>query len=319
MSIRGSEAIAHFEHSLGAPIDGFSTLSLVNQAGAWLLSSHPWKHLERPPYRLNLRGTITITAATWTESTLTLAVTDPATAFADYVLLEGDQVEIEDGTGADAGFYDVMSATTSALVLRTSIGSAADGQTDIAGQLETPSARLPSDIQELISIQGCGASGSNVRLTTMDALINLRADSAGGGSSDFYGAINWGKSVGADGGPPIPRLELWPAPSVDAFNSVLIVYRSGWTRLTSDQDYTNTPDWFDSLVIQAMRSYARGIENNNMDEELARVKTSAMYADACQRDGSIQRKLGRYRGGAVAMRGGRGDPRVGDWIIDIPS
>lgn len=319
MAIRGSECIAHFEHSLGAPIAEFSTLQLVNQAGAWLLSSHPWKFLERPPYRLNIRGAVTVVAGTWDEATLTLTVTDPLTAFSTYTLLEGDQFEVTGGTGADLVFVDVVSSTASSITFRTSIGAAADAQTDIEGTLSLPAARLPADIQELISVQCCGASGANVSLTTHDALLNLKADNTGSIGTDYHGAINWGNSVGVDGGAPIPRLELWPAPSTDGFNSVLITYRAGWARLTSDQAYTNTPDWIDSLVIQAMRSYARGIENHQMPEELARVKTSAMYADALRRDGQIQRKLGRMRGGAVASRMRHGDPHVGNWTIDIPS
>jgi len=319
MALRASELVAHFEHALGnAAIDNFATLSLVNQAGAWLCSSHSWKHLERPPYRLNLRGTITITAATWTEATLTLTVTSPTTAFADYALLDGDQVEIESGTGADPGFYDVLSATASAIVLRTSIGSAANGQTNIAGELALPSARLPSDLQELIDVQCCGVSGSNVTLLTPAALINIKADNTVSVDTDFYGAVLWGASVGVDGGAPIPRLELWPPPSVDANFSIMVHYRAGWQRLTRDDLYSNTPDWFDSLVIQAMRQYARGFEKHTMDEELARLKGSVLYADAQRRDGGIQRRLGRYRGGAVQQRMAHGDPRVGNWIIELP-
>jgi len=319
MALRASELVSHFEHAIGAPLSVSSTLSHVNHAGGWICSASPWRFLERPPYRLNLRGTITITAATWTESTLTLTVTSPATAFSSYTLLEGDQVEITGGTGANPGFYDVMSNTASALVLRSSIGAAADTETDIAGELALPSARLPSDIQELVSVQMCGLSGSNVTLTTPSALVNIKADGTGSTGGDFYGAVVWGASVGTDGGAPVPRLELWPAPSVDNTFSVMVHYRAGWQRLTGDDSYSNTPDWFDSLLIQAVRAYAIGLDMESMDQQLAKVQTSAMFMDAQRRDSSIQRHRGRVHGGAVASRRGRGDPRVGPWRIELPS
>lgn len=90
---------------------------------------------------------LTITAATWTEATRTLTKTG---LFAEYAFAAGDRVYISGGTGATAGTYLVESRTSAnAIVLQTSIGAAANGQTDIAGTLSPAS---PS--QQVVTILG---------------------------------------------------------------------------------------------------------------------------------------------------------------------
>lgn len=75
---------------------------------------------------------ISVTGATWHESTLTLEKTN---AFASYTFVEGDKITVTAGTGADLGDYEIDSRTDDDnIVLKTSIGSAADGQTDIAAR-----------------------------------------------------------------------------------------------------------------------------------------------------------------------------------------
>jgi len=300
MAMRASALYAHVRHRLGDEPTEFSSQSLVNDAGKWLIDSHGWKFLSRPPRRLSLRGTITITAATWDEATLTLTVMDPASAFAAYTLLEGDQVEIAGGTGADLGFYDVVSTDGAAdITLRTSIGAAADAQTDIVGSLELAGLLLPSDISELAGTPSGSVANHSIIPTTMQGLIDARDAGVYPQGGDFYGAITYGVSVGPDGGAPVPRLELYPPPASDDLNSVTIYYRAGWTKITRDDQYSSTPDWFDPLLIQAVRAYSYGIETDTMGQALAEVLLSPMYAATQRRDGVIQRNLGPIRGSRI--------------------
>lgn len=79
---------------------------------------------------------ISLTGATWTESSKTITKTG---AFASYVFSSGDTLTITGGTGATAATYYVASRTSDdAIVLTTSIGAGADGQTNIAGSLGHP-------------------------------------------------------------------------------------------------------------------------------------------------------------------------------------
>ena len=68
------------------------------------------------------------TGATYTESTKTITKTS---GFAT-TIPAGSVAYVTSGTGATVGEYQVASATADTVVLTTSIGSAADGQTDIA-------------------------------------------------------------------------------------------------------------------------------------------------------------------------------------------
>lgn len=56
MALTTADLIAYGEHMVGAPIADFSPAALVNQAGRWLMSCHPWKFLNRPPLALTLGG-----------------------------------------------------------------------------------------------------------------------------------------------------------------------------------------------------------------------------------------------------------------------
>lgn len=81
----------------------------------------------RRPVRINIIRT-DFTGATWTESTKTITTTGVATT-----LPVGSHFYVTDGTGATTGDYAVASTTSTTLVLTSSLGSAADGQTDIEG------------------------------------------------------------------------------------------------------------------------------------------------------------------------------------------
>jgi hypothetical protein len=158
---------------------------------------------------------------------------------------------------------------------------------------------LPSDCIELAGVP-CGSVGRHsIYPTTMQTLINARDTGTAPTGGDYYGAIVFGNSVGTDGGAPVPRLELYPAPAADDLNSVTIYYRAGWVPLTSEQQYSATPVWFDPLLIQAVRAYSSGIDKDNMAATLAEVRMSALFLAAQQRDGTMQRRYGPIRGSKI--------------------
>lgn len=83
--------------------------------------------------RFQYFGKVVLTGATWTESTKTLTLTG---GFTRYVLANSTRIYISGGTGATAGWYTIASRTSdNAVVLSTSIGADADGQSDIAGYI----------------------------------------------------------------------------------------------------------------------------------------------------------------------------------------
>jgi len=319
MALTCADLVLHMQHATGAPNPYFAPVDLVNQAGEWLLGCHEWKFLERPPGRLNLRGQIAITAATWTESTKTLAVTQPPTALANYVRLPGDSFRVTGGTGAKSGYYNVAASTTTSLTLETSIGAAADTQTDIIGTMALPSIILPSGIQEVIAIQADGLTNKQVQMTDFQSLVNFKASGLTGSSWGYWAAVDWGDYYSPGGGAPTPRLEIYPDPGQDSIAVLTMFYRASWKALNDDADRSNTPTWFDPLLIQAVRAYGLGIEKSNMEQQQGLLRTSVLFLDTCRRDGSIQRKYGKVRGSAVRRTPWPPDPHFTSLQISRPS
>jgi hypothetical protein len=184
-------------------------------------------------------------------------------------------------------------------VLRTSIGAAANAQTNITGSLELAGLALPSDCQELAGVPCGSVARHSIFPSTMQGLIDAREAGVSPNGGDYYGAVVYGRSVGVNGGAPVPRLELYPAPAADDLNSVTIYYRAGWVPITADDQYSATPDWFDGLLIQAVRAYSYGIEADSMAASLAEVQMSSLFVAAQRRDGAIQRRYGPIRGSRI--------------------
>jgi len=108
---------------------------------------------------------LSISDATWSEATLTLT---KASGFSSYSFEEGDEVTVSGGTGVTAGDYVIASATSDSLVLEESIGSGADGQSDISlSQIFNPRFfELPSDclhLKELRFIDGTSSYPIDIR------------------------------------------------------------------------------------------------------------------------------------------------------------
>lgn len=113
----------------------FPTIESVDSAMTEILTDI-WNRgmwaFDRRPVRIDFNRTA-FTGGTYTESTKTIAVTG-ATAS----LPVGTRFYVTGGTGATTGDYAIASTTATTIVLTSSIGSAADAQTDIAGYYVIP-------------------------------------------------------------------------------------------------------------------------------------------------------------------------------------
>jgi hypothetical protein len=113
--------------------DGAAWTAADLVGGAWSGYPEAWNFHQAPHGTLvastyNNSGT-PLTGCTWTEATRTLT---KAGGFPQYAALTGKRVAVTGGTGAAVGEYEIESATLNALVLKTSIGAGANGQSDIA-------------------------------------------------------------------------------------------------------------------------------------------------------------------------------------------
>lgn len=299
---------AHVRHALGgdSSVEG-NGRSIANQAGRYWASMHDWRCMERLG-RLNLRASITINNATWTEGVRMLSGVAPFTNYSSW--LQGDEIKITGGTGANTGFYAIQARVSdNAIILQTSIGALADAQSDIDGTITLDTVALPLDFRQLVSRPQAVDSSKLLRMVSMEEINEMRSGGIGTGfDSANYGAILWAPSAAVNGGAPIPVLHIWRAPGSNTTNAFRIHYRADWTDLADDSDVVPIPPAFamEMLYLQIVRAVALGYEESDMasmQARLATVRGGPEFNDAVRADAMIQTNFGTMRGGAAIGRG----------------
>lgn len=262
-------------------------VNVLNQAGEHLYSMHPWRFAQGRSTLLNLRGTITGENAAWTASTKTLTL---SAAFTDYTFVDGDEIEITDGSGTE-GFYEIASRTSAnAIVLATSLS--ASNQTDIDFTLQPYSIDLPDDLRDIISIQGTD-SIRRITLTTLDEVSRAR-ENTGSNTSGWYGAVSYA------GSPPSPILEIGPGSTSNETGALRLFYRSRWLTLRSDSSTIDVPEFMEALLVQIARAFARGYvreDGGSLDARLAEIHAGPIFRSAKNSDGNVQPFYGTLQGG----------------------
>jgi hypothetical protein len=298
----------------GKPAGPLETRELVDQAGHFLVGMTAWRWLEGRQARLRTRTQIDLTGATWTEATKTLT---KAGAFTDYTWLEGDTLDDVSGTGATDGTYEVASRVdANSITLATSIGAAANGQTDIAATLPNDQVALPSDfdIQRITAWGVVGGLAGALSLSSGQDLLDLRW-TRGRWTCSFWGLLNHVRSL-ADGR-TIPRLDIGPG-VLDGTEQLVIFYRAGWATPEDDGSPLPLPKsgWLNSLFLEVLKAFAMSQEESekgSLMQRLALVKAGPLFADAYGRDQTLQAQAGNIgNGGWMEPYSGWG--RSGGWF-----
>lgn len=289
-------------HRLGATVASqLDQDDIINEAGRLLVQMHPsagWKFLERPVHYASFIAPADITGATWTESSKTLTKTS---AFTN--ALPGDPVQITDGTGATTGMYVVASRTSAnAVVLTTSIGSAADGQTDIAATLTYPYALLPSDFGQLVAYDYNNLNGE-FRFTDFHGLLSVRTQNVSP-AGVTWGCIVHPTQTSSAAAPANPRIELAPTPTAAVASALALTYRAGWTELTysTGSEIPNIPPYMDPLLRELVACVAQGYEeadNASLSARLDEIQNGPVFRNAVRYDSMRQPDYGEMYGGAV--------------------
>lgn len=299
------QVLRDIEHVLGdAQMTIGDPIQLLNEAGEYLPTAHDWFWLQRRAVVLAVRGTITISDGTWTESTNTLGSTG---AFEDYVFVQGDVLEVTGGTNAVPGFYTVLSRTSDdAIVLDSSLsstgGDLATG--DISVTFELASTTLPDDFAEVIALTGKDAVNILVQMTGLQELLFLKTNRTEE-SGYFYGAIVYGHNDTTMGGPPIPLLDLWPDPSASDADQFVMYYRASWKDVDDDTQLISIPPYMHTCYRQLVRAFARGYEDDietTLAQELALWEASPFTMRAKERDGAQQHHYGHLEQGAADLQ-----------------
>lgn len=290
LTVRLLEGIARNE--LGAqPGSPLEFREIVNQAGEHLVGMYPWRWLEGRQARLRLRPAIDLTGATWTEAGLILTKVG---AFAAYSPLSADTFELTSGTGATTGTYEVVSRPDAdSVVLRTSIGAAANGQTDIVGTLRNDQIELPSDFDfQTISAWGMTRGLTKwLSLTSEQGMLDFRTFSPQH-TIGFWALLRYVR--GYAGGQAVPRLEL--SGTTDSADEALVIfYRGGWKEPDTDDEVLCPPSWMNGLFIEILKSIVMGTEESesgSLDARLTKLRMGVTFLDARARDMLAQPTMG---------------------------
>lgn len=128
---------------------------------------------------------------------------------------------------------------------------------------------LPTDFGELMYVREGGLAFRIVQLSELERYL-------GSGDAWRTGALSF-----EDGA---YRLNLGHEPEDNADDALTVVYRRRWVDLTSDDDEIDVPVWMELLIRRVASAIARGLESGMVDEELARVESSPVYAAAVRAD-----------------------------------
>ncbi len=299
----------------GTPVE---VMELCNMAGEELVGWAAWRWLEGREARLTPRAPITITGATWTEATKTLTKIG---AFASYNFLVGDTYDAQSGTGVNVGLYEIASKTSSdEIVLRMSLGAAANGQTNLAGELPNDQVELPSDfdIQRITAFAATNGLVGALSLTAAQLLLSLRTVVPGVTSVSFWGLLNY--VLNSAGGKPIPRLDIWPGPT-EMRQEFAIFYRAGWKRPVTDHELLVLPQWLELFYLELLKAIARGqdeADTGSTARRLEELQSSRWFARLKIRDSALQPEYGEIQGGWLGIEGYGSRFNRGQSLADVP-
>lgn len=154
-------------------------------------------------------------------------------------------------------------------------GAEATVDIDVYGQGD-----LPEDFKTLTSI--CSTTGTGLYMTDVDF---VRTQNRGV-------AVEWAMRDGV--------LRPVLAGPKDSPMSVGIVYERKWRTLTSSNDAIYMPEFMRPLLLEVCRQYAANLEGlngvNPDTTKLEGVKSSQLYRDMAEMDGSAQHEMGLYFG-----------------------
>lgn len=292
-----------------------STRELSGTAGRLLMNSRQWLWSEGRSVTLRPRASISIVDGTWTDATRTLTKVG---AWANYSFLSGDTINILDGTGASPGVYEIESKTSSdAIVLRTSIGAAADGQTDIDGEQPNDQVALPGDFDFLgITAHWVPNSlTSTLELISPSTMLELRGISGVVTTVGFWALLRYVRSL--SGGQAVARLELWPTTTSEE-DALVIFYRAGWRDPATDEEVFSIPPWLEPLYLEIFKAVVLGNEEpekGTVDQRFTAACSGKMFADAVHIDSTHQWDYGVRRWGWLEMEPSWPDYR---WIFEQP-
>jgi len=304
MTITVGDVGRHLAFNLGGELPpALPLIDLVNQAGQYLISSHYWKWRQKVEMHLDLRGSISITGATISSTTLTVANSE----LDDYTRVTGDRIELTAGTSVTSDFYEIVNHSGDVLTLDSAPGNAT---ADAVGTIDTNTVAFPSDFKRVVpgsAISDSDAIIHGLEFVSLDRLNTLRTNEVDVTSyGNFYGAIVHAGPTGSPNYEPVtPLLAIYPTPSANERDAFTGFYEAGWAEVTDDNDPLTLLDALEGPFFTLCEHWARArVESDEagMAQRLAEFEQDVSLIAAKRVDGGRQPTYGIMRGGAGSIR-----------------
>lgn len=337
MTLLVSDAIAHIRHTLASEdVPSIGAYRILNDAGQYMVNMHNWAWCEGAQQTLSLtanqdyvwlpedfREIIAVQPTnglnqgfrlTTQERLLQLRSLAVANSFEfNGTVVYAPRAKAAEATvtfsslssGSNIVVSDAYNPSTT-FTFKTALGDADDDTTTsrfvvLGSTTTTAAANFAKAINDAPHLY-LRASASGAVVTVVHQREGTRGNSMtltpSGGSMTVLT-----DDVGVDGGPVRARLELWPSPSQDETDRLMVYYRRGWQSCDSDNALIPIPEWMETLYINIVRAFARGYERESegpSDVRLAQIKQGPVYAAAQLRDKEAMQHMGPLRGGAVS-------------------
>ena len=166
------------------------------------------------------------------------------------------------------------------------------GPVDITLSANLSSVELPQDMGELVNVYMKDGLTDSIRLTTLEEVVRTRNTSISTGAN-YIVTIVWPVANAKATKPPL--FEIAPTPTTS--DVITLSYLSSWTDLTEPSANAPVPSFCESVLIQMVRAFALGYEEENMTQRLMEVEQSPLFAQAMTHDGMVQPHYGPIMNG----------------------
>ena len=168
---------------------------------------------------------------------------------------------------------------------------------------------LPADFKSIVSVDTNGLT-TDFELVTFSRIIKLQKNTAG--ATLFYEAAIEYAYPTSGGGPPTPRLTMWPTPTTTDADALNLFYRRGWVEVATDNDLLTLPPWMHACYLEVLRAASAGWsehEGGTRAERLHMVMQGPDWKGAVKRDAQVQPDYGVMRNGMAESAAWYGDWR----------
>jgi hypothetical protein len=344
MALTAREALDHVRHALSADkMPSIGGLRILNDAGEYLVNMHPWRWLEGEQVSLsllpdqpfiwlpeNVHSINALVSADTINANVTLTTAQELarrrastinTSFHYWAALVYAQRGTKKRLNYEftAGYNDTGTViiSDSARVVTFHFNAGTDTENDKynlgdGASEQTTAIKLVKAINSAdLMVRAEYAPNLGLGGLIVESRYAGRDDSDDWALAETVPDLVLDSTVNAtQGGPPMPRLDLWPTPGTHEQDAFVAYYRRGWNPLRNDDDAVGVPTWCEALYLALVRNVALGYERDaegDVATRLGNVRNSGLFGDARRRDSYVQQDFGPMQNGAAQFDYGLND------------